>query len=138
MTDTKTPIPTETVAVAAARAAQPNSWFGWASSRFAVIAVWIISSSPPLPFFCRKARSADQGRETECNPEGRGERISARNKGAQRPRAESLGGRVAQPLERSVEHPYGVPRFTATARRSGSMLALARPTAWLLLIYVSA
>ena len=42
MTDTKTPIPTETVAVAAARAAQPNSWFGWASSRFAVIAVWII------------------------------------------------------------------------------------------------
>ncbi|UOE43306.1 ABC transporter permease [Agromyces larvae] len=41
MTDTKT-IPNETVAVAAAREAEPHSWFGWASSRFAVIAVWIL------------------------------------------------------------------------------------------------
>ncbi|KQP02045.1 ABC transporter permease [Leifsonia sp. Leaf264] len=41
MTDTKT-VTTETVSVAAARAAQPRSRFGWASSRFAVIAVWVL------------------------------------------------------------------------------------------------
>ncbi len=43
MTDTKTTPPNETVAIAAAREAEPpRSWFGWASSRFAVIAVWIL------------------------------------------------------------------------------------------------
>ncbi|SFR68821.1 monosaccharide ABC transporter membrane protein, CUT2 family [Agromyces sp. CF514] len=41
MTNTKTS-PNETVAIATARETQPRSWIGWASSRFSVIAVWIL------------------------------------------------------------------------------------------------
>jgi len=38
------------------------------------------------------------GGTPECNPKGGPARISARNKGAQRPRAENLGGPEAKPL----------------------------------------